>query len=210
MRELWSVVMNVNITIYYYLQINAHYNYWPFKMSSKTGPVWEPWSVLKCFFFGWIFFFVKCSKKRKLHRWSSLSLRIIQFHRNLPKKVIFFYFYYLFQKCLFLFCFCCMYANVNHIWCGVFFFWSMFVASKNSVNSEDEENVVPKSTTRKVSAKTSPVDINDVSFLTASSVHLISELSFCYLPKGRPKKAPSTTKKARALSVSKQNGTIRK
>ncbi|TSK31322.1 Borealin [Bagarius yarrelli] len=48
--------------------------------------------------------------------------------------------------------------------------------SKTSVNSEDEENLVPKSTTRK----------------------------------GRPKKAPSTTKKAKALSVSKQNGTIRK
>ncbi|XP_046691415.1 borealin isoform X2 [Silurus meridionalis] len=48
--------------------------------------------------------------------------------------------------------------------------------SKSSVKPEDEENSVPKSTTKK----------------------------------GRPKKAPSTTKKARALSVSKQNGTIRK
>lgn len=47
--------------------------------------------------------------------------------------------------------------------------------SKNSEKSEDEENSVPKSTTRK----------------------------------GR-KKAPSTTKKAKALSLSKQNGTIRK
>ncbi|MCJ8746392.1 hypothetical protein PDJAM_G00141320 [Pangasius djambal] len=48
--------------------------------------------------------------------------------------------------------------------------------SKTSVKSEDEENLVPKSTTKK----------------------------------GRTKKAPSTTKKVRALSVSKQNGTIRK
>ncbi|KAG7316997.1 hypothetical protein KOW79_019295 [Hemibagrus wyckioides] len=48
--------------------------------------------------------------------------------------------------------------------------------ASNSVISEDEENVVPKTTKKK----------------------------------GRPKKAPSTTKKARALSVSKQNGTIRK
>ncbi|MCI4392155.1 hypothetical protein PGIGA_G00142820 [Pangasianodon gigas] len=48
--------------------------------------------------------------------------------------------------------------------------------SKSSVKSEDEENLVPKSTTKK----------------------------------GRTKKAPSTTKKVRALSVSKQNGTIRK
>ncbi|XP_062846519.1 borealin [Trichomycterus rosablanca] len=46
-------------------------------------------------------------------------------------------------------------------------------ASKNSSNSEDEENVAPKK-------------------------------------KGRPKKAPTTSKKARALSVSKQNSTIRK
>ncbi|KAM9494612.1 borealin [Clarias gariepinus] len=48
--------------------------------------------------------------------------------------------------------------------------------SKSSVKSDDEENLVPKSTTKK----------------------------------GKPKKAPSTSKKARALSVSKQNGTIRK
>ncbi|XP_072532404.1 borealin [Salminus brasiliensis] len=49
-------------------------------------------------------------------------------------------------------------------------------AAKTSTSSENEENLVPKSTTKR----------------------------------GRPKKAPSTSKKAKALSVSKQNGTIRK
>ncbi|KAG9279913.1 borealin [Astyanax mexicanus] len=49
-------------------------------------------------------------------------------------------------------------------------------AAKISSGSENEENLVPKSTTKK----------------------------------GRPKKAPSTSKKAKALSVSKQNNTIRK
>ncbi|KAK1804753.1 hypothetical protein P4O66_003602 [Electrophorus voltai] len=49
-------------------------------------------------------------------------------------------------------------------------------AAKTSANSEDEENLVSKSTVKK----------------------------------GRPKKVPSTSKKARALSVSKQNGTIRR
>ncbi|XP_066530419.1 borealin [Hoplias malabaricus] len=48
-------------------------------------------------------------------------------------------------------------------------------AAKTSANSEDEENLVPKSTR-----------------------------------KGRAKKAPSTSKKAKALSVNKQNSTIRK
>ncbi|XP_017558615.1 borealin [Pygocentrus nattereri] len=49
-------------------------------------------------------------------------------------------------------------------------------AAKTSANSEDEENLVSKSTTKK----------------------------------GRPKKAPSTSKKAKALSVNKQNSSIRK
>ncbi|KAI4883974.1 hypothetical protein NFI96_003354 [Prochilodus magdalenae] len=49
-------------------------------------------------------------------------------------------------------------------------------AAKTSENSKDEENLVPKTTTKR----------------------------------GRQKKVPSTSKKAKALSVSKQNNTIRK
>lgn len=97
-------------------------------------------------------------------------------------------------------CFCYLYPDMNHIR-----FLSVFVDSKNSEKSEDEANSVLKSTSRKVNV----IDSTPLTVFATLTLFATKYLPFCCLQQGR-KKAPSTTKKAKALSVSKQNGTIRK
>lgn len=92
------------------------------------------------------FHFVKYSKRRKLLRWSSPSLRIIQFPPNLPKKVTFF------RTSLMPLLFFVISMPVLMIWFLLF----VFVDSKTSATSEDEENLVPKTTAKKVGAETVP------------------------------------------------------